>query len=238
MYARIVFGVSSVVSGIVLLMWHDEDMWQRLHAWPLLAAVVVWLLALAQIGGGIGVMIPRAARIASIVAGAPYAIFALVLVPGMIATPAEPGQYVNFFEQLAIVCGAVAVYAATETEVTLRTMLARIARIVLGICTVSFAWAQVVYLQYTASLVPTWIPPGQVFWTNLTTAAFGLAALAMLINFRAQLAMRLMAVMIAFFGLLVWVPHIVAKPQDLANWNEISANYLIAAAAWLVADIL
>jgi hypothetical protein len=102
---------------------------------------------------------------------------------------------------------------------------------------VSFAWAQIVYLQYTASLVPAWIPPNQVFWTNFTTVAFALAALAMLINRQARLAMRLLAVMTALFGVLVWVPLIVAHPATLANWSEIGENYLIAAAAWLVADL-
>ncbi len=104
-------------------------------------------------------------------------------------------------------------------------------------CAVSFAWAQVVYLQYTASLVPVWMLPNQVFWTNFTTVAFALAAAAMLINRLASLAMRLLGVMVALFGVLVWVPMIGAHPATLANWNEISENYLIAAAAFLVADI-
>jgi hypothetical protein len=51
------------------------------------------------------------------------------------------------------------------------------------------------------------------------------------------LAMRLLATMTALFGLLVWVPMIAARSATLSNWSEISENYLIAAAAWLVADL-
>ena len=86
-------------------------------------------------------------------------------------------------------------------------------------------------------MVPAWIPPNQVLWTNLTTVAFGLAAIAMLINRQARLAMRLLAVMTALFGVLVWLPMIAAHPATLSNWSEIGENYLIAVAAWLVADL-
>jgi hypothetical protein len=140
------------------------------------------------------------------------------------------------FEQLAVVCGALAVYAAGERDAARANVLGRAARSGLGVCAVSFAWAQVVYLQYTASLVPAWIPPNQVFWTNLTTLAFALAAVAMLIDRQARLAMRLLAAMTALFGVLVWLPLIAAHPAMLSNWSEISENYLIAAAAWLVSE--
>ncbi len=69
-----------------------------------------------------------------------------------------------------------------------------------------------------------------MFWTILTTVAFGLAAVAILINYRARLAMRMMALMLALFGMLVWVPRIVAHPEKLSNWTEISSNYLMTAA--------
>jgi hypothetical protein len=211
-------------------------MWQRLL--PLHApfgTLAGWCLVVAQIAGGIAMMLPRTARPASIILGAVYGLYVLSCVGSIIAAPAEPGGYINCFEQLAIVCGALAVYAASETNTAIA--LARAARLGLGVCAVSFAWAQVVYLQYTASLVPAWIPPNQVFLTNLTTVAFALAAVAMLINRQARLAMRLLAAMTALFGVLVWLPSIAAHPAILSNWSEVSENDLIAAAAWLIADL-
>ena len=225
LYARIVFGASAILSGVVSAMWRDSSDWQRLAGVPSpLGATIVWILVIAQIAGGIGMMFPRTARVASVVLGIAYGFFALACVPQMIRTPKDPGQYVDFFEQLAIVCGALAVYAPTAT------------RLGLGACALSFAWAQAVFSQYTASLVPTWIPPNQMFWTILTTIAFALAGIAILINRLATLAMRLMALMMALFGVLVWVPHLIAAPRDLSQWNELAANYLITAATWLVAD--
>jgi hypothetical protein len=212
-------------------------MWQRLlplHA-PL-GTIAGWCLVVAQIAGGVAMLLPRTVRPASIILGAVYGLYVLSCVSSIIVAPAEPGGYINCFEQLAIVCGAIAVYAMTEADAARANVLGRIARLGLAVCAVSFAWAQVVYLQYTASLVPAWIPPNQVFLTNFTTVAFALAAIAMLINRQTRLAMRLLAVMTALFGVLVWLPIIVGHPTVLANWSEVSENYLIAAAAWLVAD--
>jgi uncharacterized membrane protein YphA (DoxX/SURF4 family) len=235
---RIVFGASAMLCGVVSLMSHDSELSQRLHAWGLpFASAVAYGLAIALIAGGAAMLVPRFAHIASVVLGVVFGLFTLACVPDMIATPLYPLPYVNFFEQLSIVCGAIAVYAVTETNTVRSAVIGRAARLGLGVCTASFAWAQIVYIRHTASLVPTWIPPNQMFWTNLTTVAFGLAALAILIIYRARLAMRLMALMLALFGVLVWVPRIVAHPGMFSDWTEIGANYLMAAASWLVAGV-
>jgi hypothetical protein len=192
-----------------------------------------WALTIAQIAGGIGVMYSRTARPASIVIGAIFLLFSLVLIVGMSSAPTN---WVDLFEQFSIVCGAAAVYATTDTNAALSEAFGVAARIALGICVVSFAWAQAAYSQYTASLVPTWIPPSQMFWTILTTIAFALAAIAILINRQTQLALRLLTLMLALLGALVWIPHIIAQPKTLSNWNEIILNYLITGAAWVVLE--
>jgi len=92
-------------------------------------------------------------------------------------------------------------------------------------------------LRETAHLVPKWIPPGQMFWAILTTIAFALAAMAILINRLARLAMRMMTLMLALFGVLVWVPHLIAHPQAHFNWSECVLTFLTTGAAWMVADL-
>ena len=76
-----------------------------------------------------------------------------------------------------------------------------------------------------------------MFWAMLTTVAFGLAAIAILINRRARLAMHLMTLMLALFGVMVWVPLLIAHPRAHFNWSEFALNFLIAGAAWVVADL-
>jgi hypothetical protein len=238
LYARFLFGASAVLYGIIMLMWHDADTWQGLPFLTLpLGAILGACIAIAQIAGGVGITYARTARVGSIVLGIVYVLFCLGCVPGMIAKPTVYGEYVGFFEWLALVFGALAVYAAVEMGASPPAALERAARIGLGICTVSFMLAQIAYLRYTASLVPMWIPPSQMFWTILTTVAFGVAAIAILINVRAQLAMRLMTLMLALFGILVWVPRLLAHPEAHGNWSEFAVNFLITGAVWAVAEV-
>ena len=89
----------------------------------------------------------------------------------------------------------------------------------------------------TADLVPRWIAPNQMFWAMLTTIAFALAAIAILINRQARLALRLMTFMLVLFGMLVWIPRLIAHPEAHLNWSEFGLTLLITGAAGMVADL-
>lgn len=237
---RIVFGAAAVLFGAIALAWHDAATWQSLSKiWALpLGTVVGTCLMVAQIWGGIALTYPRSARWASVVLAVVYGIFSVICIPAIVASPRAFDAYDGFFEQFSLFAGALAVYAVTETNAARSKALARAARIGMGICAVSFALAQKIYLNQTAGLVPTWIPPNQLFWALLTTAAFALAAVALLINVRAQLAARLMSAMIVLFGAIVWIPILAAHPRAHFSWSEFALTMLIAGAAWAVADAI
>jgi hypothetical protein len=67
---------------------------------------------------------------------------------------------------------------------------------------------------------------------------FALAAAALLTNRFALLATRLLTLMIAIFGLLVWVPLLISAPHSHTNWSETALTFAIAGAAWILADLL
>ena len=238
LFGRVVFGAAAVLFGVIGLLWRDSDTWQELHQiWRLPFGVAIGVgLMIAQISGGIGIQVPRATRLASVVLSVVYLLFSLACVPGIVAAPNVYAQYGSFFEQFSLFCGAIALYTATEaTNKTI--VLGRVARLGLGVCAISFTVAQVVYLRFTASLVPKWILPNQMFWATVTTIAFALAAIAILFNRQARLAMHLMALMVGLFGVLVWVPRLIAHPEGHLNWSETALTFLIAGAAWMVADL-
>ena len=239
LYGRILFGASAVLFGVIALMWHDADTWQNLSKiWSLpFGSVIGACLMVAQIWGGIALVYPRTARWASIVLGIVYALFSVACASAIVAAPRVYAQYGNFFEQLSLLCGAVAVYAATDANAAQATTLGRAARAGLGLCAVWFALAQFIYFRFTASLVPAWFPPNQTFWAIVTTVAFALAAIAMLVNYQARLAARLMSLMLVLFGVLVWIPTLRAQPQAHGNWSEFAITLLIAGASWMVADL-
>jgi hypothetical protein len=239
LYGRIVFGASAVLFGVIALMWHDSDTWQSLsQIWSLpFGTIVGGCLMIAQIACGIGMQYPRTAHLASVVVGVVYLLFSLACIPGIIAAPTIYAQYGSFFEQFSLLCGAIALYAATEANEARAIAFGRVARLGLGLCAISFTVSQIVYLRVTADLVPKWIPPDQMFWAILTTIAFALAAIAILINRQARLALRLMTLMLALFGVVVWIPRLIARPQAHLNWSEFGLTFLITGADWMVADL-
>ena len=235
---RIVFGASAVLFGVIALMWHDADTWQTLREiWRLPFGMIIGgCLMVLQVAGGIGIEYPRTERSASILLGIVYLLLSLACIPRIISAPAVYTQYGSFFEQFSLFCGAIAVYAATETNAAQARALGRVARLGLGLSVISFTLSQTFYFDVTADLVPTWIPPNQKFWAILTTIAFALAAIAILTNRQARLAIRLLALMVALFGVLVWIPVLITHPEAHLNWSEFALTLLIAGAAWSVAD--
>ena len=167
-----------------------------------------------------------------------YLCFSLACIPDIIAASSLYERYGgSFFQQFSLLCGTIALYAATGASSDRALVLGRVARVGLGVCTISFALSKVLYLHATADLVPKWIPPNQMFWAILTTIAFALAAIAILLNRLARLAIYLMALMLALFGVLVWVPRLIAHPKVHLNWSECGLTLLITGAAWMVADL-
>jgi hypothetical protein len=220
-------------------MWHDADTWQSLQQiWSLPFGIGNGAcLMTAQIAGGIGVQYPRTTHSASVVLSVVYLLFSLACIPGIIATPTVYAPYSSFFEQFSLLCGSIAVFAATETNAERAVAFGRLARLGLGVSAISFTLGQIVYLRFTADLVPRWIPPNQIFWAVVTTIAFGLAAIALLINRHARLAARLMTLMLALFGVVVWIPRLIGHPEAHGNWSEFGLTFLITGASWMVGDL-
>ncbi len=239
-YGRIVFGAAAVLFGVVALTWHDPATWQTLRQiWRLpFGAFLGACLMAALICGGIGMQHPRTARLASVVLCVVYLCFSLACIPDIIAASSLYERYGgSLFQQFSLFCGAVALYAATEANPARALVFGRLARFGLGVCAISFALGQVLYFRVTADLVPKWIPPNQTFWAILTTIAFVLAAIALLVNRQARLAARLMTLMLALFGVLVWIPRLIARPRVHFNWSEFGLTALITGAVWMVANV-
>jgi len=239
-YGRIVFGASAVLFGVIALTWHDSDTWQNLQQiWRLpFGALIGGCLMAALIAGGIGMQYPRTARLASVVLCVVYSCFSLACIPDIIAASNIYERYGgSFFLFFSFLCGAIALYAATEVNAARALVFGRLARLGLGVSAISFTLGQILLPRETAHLVPKWIPPNQMFWAILTTVAFGLAAIAILMNRQTRLAMRLMTLMLALFGVMVWVPRLIAHPKAHFNWSECVLTFLVTGAAWVVADL-
>lgn len=221
---RHVFGTAVLASGLVNLVWHTGP-------------VYLYVLAAAQVVGGLALAFRPAARAGAAITGAAYLAFALLCIPQIVAHPRIYAAWGNFFYPFANLIGAAAAYGLLVPTRPSKTHL-RIGCILFGMCNISFAVEQVEFLNRTASLVPMWIPPSQMFWAIATTAPFVLAAVALFIDRMASLATRLLAAMLWAFGLLVWIPLILSSPHTRSNWSEGTETVAIGAAAWMLAELI
>ena len=227
---RNVFGAAALAFGLITLAGHEYNGWH-------LPRYVVYPAAAAEIFGGAAIQFRRTAKTGAIVLGAVYLVFAFRCVPQIFATPQIYNSWGNFFEEFSLVTGAVIVYVRFSSLWPPET-LNRIGRILFGICAVSFTLEQAFYLGATASLVPKWLPPTQMFWAVTTTVLFALAAVALFANRMTLLATRLLTMMLVIFGLLVWGPLLLSASHSLTNWSETAETFAIAGAAWILADLL
>ncbi len=238
---RYVYGLAAVASGISALAWHDFSNWHQIKGLEdaSLRAILTYVVAAIEILGGVAVAWPRTVRAGAVALATVYCVFALLTLPAIAEHPLVYNSFGNFFEQFSLATGAMILYGCSGRIGSNRPpRSAQIGYYSFAICIVSFALEQLFYLSETASLVPKWIPPGQMFWAMATTAAFALAAIALLTGFMALLASRLATAMLLGFGLLVWVPALFAGPHSFLNWSEGLETLAIAASAWIVADYL
>ena len=232
---RSVYGLAAIGSGICALVWHNFDALGIISH----RQIFIYILAALEIVGGLAVQWSRTARTGAVAVGAVYLTFVLLGVPSIIAHPCVYNGFGNFFEQYSFVAGAVILYACSGPVISARfAILAEIGYYSFGICVASFGLEQLFYLSATASLVPKWIPPGQMFWAIATTAAFALAAVALLAGLMAKRASQLMTAMIVGFGLAVWLPTLFSDHHRFMNWSETMETFGIAATARIVAEYL
>jgi uncharacterized membrane protein YphA (DoxX/SURF4 family) len=145
--------------------------------------------------------------------------------------------YENLAEVTAMGMGAVLAWSLLG-DGDARRRAGMIARYAFGVCLIVFGISDVVYAKFTASLVPAWLPPSQMFWTYVATIAHIAAGLAVLSGIRAWLAALLVTVMYAIFQLIVHVPLVLADPKDGGHWLEPVTNVVLLGAAWLLTEHL
>jgi hypothetical protein len=238
---RHVYGIAAIAFGVIALVWHDFNApWQQIRALGDAPhrQLLVYIAAAIFLFGGFAIQWRTTARAGALALGAIYLFFACMWIPIIAAEPNVYDRYGNVFEQFSLVSGALIVYATFARDEFQSKRLARFGYFGFALCVVSFMLEQLFYLSGTASFVPKWIPPGQMFWAVATTIFFALAAIALFFGRSALLASRLLTAMLVGFGLLVWLPAPFADPHKLIGWVGNAQNLAITGAAWIVADYL
>ena len=235
---RILFAMSLAVLGALLAGAHGfGDVWPTVPKWVPARDAWVTLSGLVLSIGGVGLLLPRTARIGALVLAAFFIVELLVLkLPHVVAHPLLAAVYEDGGETLACLGGAWAIFAMLPGGGRWFESV-RGGQVLFGLALVPFGLAHFFYLDQTAPLIPHWLP-FPVTLSYLTGGAHIAAGLGILAGVLPGLAATLEAAMVSLFTLLIWVPAVVRAPSQLPNWSELCVSAAISGAAWVVAGSL
>jgi uncharacterized membrane protein len=197
--------------------------------------------ALLMLVAGAAIQWRRTTAWAAAALTAYYALIVVILMNSrvVLAHYSEFGSYSGAAEQLAIAAAGLIIYAASaDIDAARAARLMRLGQLAFGVCAVLFGGAHFFYMNYTAPLVPKWLPFSPEFWGYATGVAHIAAGLAILAGVQARLAAILLTIMYASFTPLVHVPTLLADSSSHFNWSENALNLALVGVAWVVADSL
>jgi len=236
-----VYGVGILALGAVCLAFGDFHPGQPVPKDFPARTLLAYAAAVFMLAGGAAIEWRRTRTQAAAALALYFGLVVVVLMNGavLLAHVAEFLPYESLAIQLAIAMGALIVYArAAPLDAARAAYLVRAARLAFGACLLVFGTAHFEYMNLTAPLVPTWLPPTQEFWAYATGIAHIAAGVAILTGVQARLAALLLTVMFTSFTVLVHLPMLVATPSNHWIWNENAVNLALIGAAWVVADSL
>ncbi len=234
------YGLGVMSLGVVSLAFGKFDPGQPVPAnFP--AHTVAYLVGAFMVVAAAAIEWRRAAAWGAAALTIYYTLFVVILMNGRLLL-IHYGEYVtyeNIVMQLSIAAAGLIIYAnAARIDPALAARITRVGLIAFGVCCLVFGGAHFAYLKYTASMIPKWLPPSQIFWTYATGIGFIAAGIAILTGLKARLAAILLTVMLVSFGVLANGPILLANLKLHGNWTESAVNLAVVGAAWVVADSL
>ncbi len=236
-----VYGLGLMALGVTTLVFGDFNPGQTVPAGFPGRTVLAYAAGVFMLVAGAAIESRRTTAWAAAAITGYYALFVILLMNGrqLLTGYASYGIYEEIALQLAIpLAGLIIFVTASESiEAALAARLVRMAQLAFGVCALVWGGAHFVYMNFTAPLVPKWLPPSQVFWGYATGVCFIAAGLALLTGVRARLAAILLTVMIAGFLVLANGLTLLAQPNHY-NWTECALSLALVGAAWVLADSL
>jgi uncharacterized membrane protein len=244
------FAIAAASLAILSLAYGDfAPSGRTLPGWIPWRETLVHLSALLLLAASAGLCFSRTALPGALTIAAYQAVWAVLGLPPILSKPLSIGAWYGFCEALTSLVGAWILYAMLRPqsrgpEVPIAGERAvRVAQVLFGLTCVFYGSSHFVYADYTAGMVPTWLPYrlGFAYFTGLGHLAAGVG---IIVGILPRLAATLEAIMMSLFGLLVWVPSFLAQPRPQwatppqNQWSELVVNLVLAASACVVATSL
>lgn len=234
---RIILGLGSAGLGLISILYQDFALtWQPVPDWVEPRAALACAGGALLIGAGALLIANRYARIGAAFIAAFIGFWALALQPARLLA-GEEAAWLAPAECLAVAAGAWTCLWLDSPASSVRTTAIRVGCAFFGLMLPVFGIAHFLYIDFTASMIPAWIPQ-RVFWAWFTGAGHIAAGLGIVIGLLSRLGSTLLAVMFSCFVALVHIPRVIADPANRVEWHLLSTALLLTGAAWIVAGAI
>jgi len=178
---------------------------------------------------------PRLRTAGSWLAAALLVGWTLLHLPAVARRPASIADWLGMAESAAMASAAL-MLAGEQAGIAAAAAIRRGGMLAFGLCAIVFGLAHFAYADFTASMIPPWLPQ-RVALAWLTGAAHALAGAAIALGVRRTLAAALEALMMASFVVLVHLPRVLAHPDSRMEWTMLCVALVLTACAALVATV-
>ncbi len=239
---QILFASGLAGLGILSLIHHDFALqWQPVPAGVPAREPLALASGMLLVAGAFALLFRRGARSAALVLALFLLGWVLLLqLPRLVMRPLSIAAWLGMGESLTLMIGGWALYAWLDAiadrpvaGIATTANAMAYARLLLGAAMVVFGLSHFAYADFTASMIPGWIP-ARLGLAYLTGAAHLAAGAALLMGILPALAVRLEALMMSAFVLLVHLPAVAAQPANREQWTALCIATALAGAMWSV----
>ena len=228
------FALGAILLGVVAIVFRDFALqWQPVPPGFPLRVPLAFVSGSLLIIGGIAMLGRQYARQGALLLAAAYTLWLLILHGPIVASkPGDFGTWNGVAEVVFMIAGAITLYAAAAGKLSAK--FAHGVCIAAGLSALAFGAAHFRYVEFVAALVPSWLPPNQIFWAFATGVGHMAAGLALLSGIKTSLGASLLAIMMALFVLLVHLPRVIAAPDEHLEWIMLGVAMSLSGSAWAI----
>jgi uncharacterized membrane protein len=208
--------------------------------------IMAYVAGVSLVAAGVAIVWRRSARIGAAASAILYLIFIAFYLPRYYAGVHALGWRIDVLlgisfglaQQVLLVAPAAIIFASTAPpDSRLQDKAGLTARWMLGLPPIFFGLLHIAGMRAFASIVPKWIPFANL-WAVLTGVAFILAGIAICSGIKDVLALRLLALMLFLFEVLVEIPPIFSRLRDQPTWGAAVYNLTAIGACWIFAEFI
>jgi uncharacterized membrane protein len=145
--------------------------------------------------------------------------------PLVIHDPGRVAAWLGLAETLVLATGAAILgyllrdpKAATQEALAWAGRIIRVARTLLAVALPIFGLSHFAYAEFTASMIPAWLPQ-RLALAYVTGVAHTAAGAGLLFRVLPRLAIALEAAMMGVFVALIHVPGVISEPTSRVQWT-------------------